>query len=62
MEQVKFGLFDWIDRGNAPLQKLYGERLQLPKAESSAGEVRDLESLEMVLEQTPHVTSGRGWG
>ena len=29
MEQVEFGLFDWIDRGNAPLQKLYEERLRL---------------------------------
>jgi hypothetical protein len=28
MAQVTFGLFDWIDRGKAPLQQLYEERLQ----------------------------------
>src|SRR5438105_9260560 len=29
MAQVTFGLFDWIDRGKAPLYQLYEERLQL---------------------------------
>ena len=37
MEQVKFGLFDWIDRGKAPLQKLYEERLRLLEVADSAG-------------------------
>ena len=37
MEQVKFGLFDWIDRGQAPLQSLYEERLQLLEVADSAG-------------------------
>src|SRR5262245_6490438 len=32
MAQVTFGLFDWIDRGKAPLQQLYEERLQLLEA------------------------------
>ncbi len=29
MAQVDFGVFDWIDRGRAPLHQLYEERLQL---------------------------------
>lgn len=37
MEQVKFGLFDWIDRGKKPLQKLYEERLHLLEVADSAG-------------------------
>src|SRR5215813_3113922 len=37
MAQVNFGLFDWIDRGKAPLQQLYEERLQLLEIADSAG-------------------------
>ena len=37
MEQVKFGLFDWIDRGKVPLHKLYEERLHLLEVADSAG-------------------------
>ena len=37
MAQVDFGLFDWIDRGNAPLHQLYEERLQLLEAADTAG-------------------------
>jgi alkanesulfonate monooxygenase SsuD/methylene tetrahydromethanopterin reductase-like flavin-dependent oxidoreductase (luciferase family) len=37
MPQVAFGLFDWIDRGRAPLQQLYEERLQLLEAAAAAG-------------------------
>ena len=37
MTQVAFGLFDWIDRGRAPLQQLYEERLQLLEAADAAG-------------------------
>src|SRR6266540_6984967 len=37
MAQVTFGLFDWIDRGEAPLQQLYAERLQLLEAADAAG-------------------------
>ncbi len=37
MEQVKFGLFDWIDRGQRPLKSLYEERLQLLEVADSAG-------------------------
>jgi hypothetical protein len=37
MAQVAFGLFDWIDRGEAPLQQLYEERLQLLEAADAAG-------------------------
>ena len=36
-KQVGFGLFDWIDRGEKPLQKLYEERLRLLEAADSAG-------------------------
>jgi len=34
---VTFGLFDWIDRGDAPLQRLYEERLRLVEAADAAG-------------------------
>src|SRR3954466_9090289 len=37
MAEVSFGLFDWIDRGRAPLQQLYEERLQLLEAAEAAG-------------------------
>jgi alkanesulfonate monooxygenase SsuD/methylene tetrahydromethanopterin reductase-like flavin-dependent oxidoreductase (luciferase family) len=36
MTQVTFGLFDWIDRGEAPLHQLYEERLQLLQAADAA--------------------------
>jgi hypothetical protein len=29
MAKVDFGIFDWIDRANAPLHQLYEQRLQL---------------------------------
>ena len=34
---IEFGLFDWIDRGKAPLQKLYEERLRLLEVADLAG-------------------------
>jgi alkanesulfonate monooxygenase SsuD/methylene tetrahydromethanopterin reductase-like flavin-dependent oxidoreductase (luciferase family) len=37
MAQATFGLFDWIDRGTAPLHQLYAERLQLLEAADAAG-------------------------
>src|SRR5919109_3894222 len=37
MIQVAFGVFDWIDRGEAPLHQLYAERLQLLEAADAAG-------------------------
>ncbi len=37
MAQTAFGLFDWIDRGDAPLHQLYEERLQLLEAADAAG-------------------------
>ncbi len=37
MAQVAFGLFDWIDRGQKPLQQLYEERLRLVEAADAAG-------------------------
>jgi alkanesulfonate monooxygenase SsuD/methylene tetrahydromethanopterin reductase-like flavin-dependent oxidoreductase (luciferase family) len=37
MTQGAFGLFDWIDRGKAPLHQLYEERLQLLEAADAAG-------------------------
>ena len=40
MAQVTFGVFDWIDRGKAPLRQLhqlYAERLQLLEAADAAG-------------------------
>src|SRR5919197_6731860 len=37
MAQVTFGLFDWVDRGKAPLHQLYEERLQLLETADAAG-------------------------
>jgi len=37
MAEVTFGLFDWLDRGNTPLQQLYEERLRLLEAAAAAG-------------------------
>jgi hypothetical protein len=37
MEQIAFGLFDWIDRGTAPMHQLYEDRLQLLQAADMAG-------------------------
>src|SRR3954471_14887755 len=37
MSEVSFGLFDWIDRGNRPVQQLYEERLGLLEAADAAG-------------------------
>jgi alkanesulfonate monooxygenase SsuD/methylene tetrahydromethanopterin reductase-like flavin-dependent oxidoreductase (luciferase family) len=37
MKQVDFGLFDWIDRGTAPIHQLYEDRLQLLEAAEAAG-------------------------
>ncbi|MGH7966555.1 MAG: LLM class flavin-dependent oxidoreductase, partial [Candidatus Binatia bacterium] len=37
MTQVDFGLFDWIDRGQRPVQQLYEEHLQLLEAADAAG-------------------------
>src|SRR5215475_10802355 len=37
MAQVTFGVFDWIDRGKAPLRQLYEERLQLLEVADAAG-------------------------
>jgi alkanesulfonate monooxygenase SsuD/methylene tetrahydromethanopterin reductase-like flavin-dependent oxidoreductase (luciferase family) len=37
MTPVAFGLFDWSDRGTAPLHQLYEERLQLLEAADAAG-------------------------
>ncbi len=37
MTEIKFGLFDWIDRGTAPLHQLYEERLELLAAAEEAG-------------------------
>ena len=37
MPEVTFGLFDWIDRGGAPVQQLYEERLQLVEAAEGSG-------------------------
>ena len=37
MAQVAFGLFDWIDRGTAPLHQLYEERLHLLEAADADG-------------------------
>lgn len=36
MDQVAFGLFDWIDRDEAPLHQLYEERLQLLEVADAA--------------------------
>ena len=37
MVDVKFGLFDWIDRGGAPLPQLYEDRLRLLEEADRAG-------------------------
>ena len=37
MAQVDFGLFDWVDQNELPLQQLYEERLQLLEVADSAG-------------------------
>ena len=37
MTQVAFGVFDWIDRGRAPLRQLYEERLRLLEVADAAG-------------------------
>ena len=37
MTPVALGLFDWIDRGTAPLHQLYEERLHLLEAADAAG-------------------------
>ena len=37
MTQLDFGIFDWIDRANAPLHQLYEERLRLLEAADGAG-------------------------
>lgn len=37
MGQVSFGIFDWIDRGDFPLDQLYEERLQLLEEADKAG-------------------------
>src|SRR3954463_3046572 len=37
MSELSFGLFDWIDRGNRPVQQLYEERLRLLEAADAAG-------------------------
>ena len=37
MTQLDFGVFDWIDRGGAPLHQLYEERLRLLEFAGSAG-------------------------
>ena len=37
MDQIAFGLFDWIDRGTAPIHQLYEDRLQLLQAAETAG-------------------------
>src|SRR5215471_17908590 len=37
MTKLDFGIFDWIDRAEAPLHQLYEERLQLLEVADSAG-------------------------
>jgi alkanesulfonate monooxygenase SsuD/methylene tetrahydromethanopterin reductase-like flavin-dependent oxidoreductase (luciferase family) len=37
MADVSFGIFDWIDRGSSPLDRLYEERLQLLEEADKAG-------------------------
>jgi alkanesulfonate monooxygenase SsuD/methylene tetrahydromethanopterin reductase-like flavin-dependent oxidoreductase (luciferase family) len=37
MGQVSFGVFDWIDRGTSPVNRLYEERLKLLEAADNAG-------------------------
>jgi len=49
MEQVEFGLFDWIDRGNKPLQKLYEERRQVKNVNPSPGMKAEFEEAATYL-------------
>ena len=37
MADVRFGMFDWIDRRQAPLGQIYEQRLQLIEAGETAG-------------------------
>src|SRR5260370_20221911 len=37
MDQVSFGVFDWIDRGTGPVNRLYEERLKLLEAADDSG-------------------------
>jgi alkanesulfonate monooxygenase SsuD/methylene tetrahydromethanopterin reductase-like flavin-dependent oxidoreductase (luciferase family) len=37
VKSISYGIFDWLDRGNLPLQQLYDERLQLIEAADHAG-------------------------
>jgi alkanesulfonate monooxygenase SsuD/methylene tetrahydromethanopterin reductase-like flavin-dependent oxidoreductase (luciferase family) len=37
MAKLDFGIFDWIDRAEAPLHQLYERRLQLLEVADSAG-------------------------
>jgi alkanesulfonate monooxygenase SsuD/methylene tetrahydromethanopterin reductase-like flavin-dependent oxidoreductase (luciferase family) len=37
MDEVSFGVFDWIDRGTGPVHRLYEERLRLLEAADDAG-------------------------
>jgi alkanesulfonate monooxygenase SsuD/methylene tetrahydromethanopterin reductase-like flavin-dependent oxidoreductase (luciferase family) len=37
MEQIAFGLFDWIDRSAVPMHQLYEDRLQLLQAADAGG-------------------------
>ena len=37
MDQIEFGLFDWVDRGQRPLHQLYEERLRLIEVADVAG-------------------------
>src|SRR5947207_14250849 len=37
MDQVSFGVFDWIDRGTGPVNRLYEDRLRLLEAADDAG-------------------------
>ncbi len=37
MTEVSFGVFDWIDRGNGPLNQLYEDRLCLLEEADRAG-------------------------
>ncbi len=37
MDRFEVGLFDWIDRGKAPLHELYQDRLRLLEVADSAG-------------------------
>ena len=37
MDQVAFGMFDWIDRRHVPLHQLYADRLELLEKADAAG-------------------------